>query len=486
MTERRRPDVPVIGFDEANRAWVTAERNAGDAAVVPPLDGTLLLDESTRRRHARDAGRYRTRMPGAVLRPGSAADVRTMVRFCRRFGIPVAARGLANTTHGQSLADGLLVDTRSLAGIHALGPDTARVGAGTTWRDLTRAAWERGRTPPALTGYLALSLGGTLSLGGIPPAYQAGSQLDSVRELEVVTGAGDLVRCSENRHRELFDAVLGGLGQYAIITEATVGLVPAPQRVRGHELAYDRLADLFTDLRTLIRRGEVSEVFADWWRPGEAGELHHLSVFTFYDADAPPDDVHVLRGLVAAPDRAEVTDDVFLPHVERIDVTVDELRQNVGWDALVKPWFTVWLPESQAERFVGETLAELTPRDVGIGGFVLMYVHRRSRLTRPSLRLPADDGHDWVYLFTLMTASPADAGPDDVEAMLRRNRRLYERARALGGTRYPIESIDFTPENWAAHYGERWPLLCELKRRYDPDGILTPGPGMFAPTGSDD
>lgn len=146
---------------------------------------------------------------------------------------------------------------------------------------------------------------------------------------------------------------------------------------------------------------------------------------------------------------------------------------SLDWDNLAKPWLTLWLPADSVEQYITELLAELTPKDVGTGGFVLLYAHRRSALTRPSLRLPDDDS-EWVYLFTLMTAS-ATADPD----LLDRNRRLFDRARALGGTRYPIESVAFTQADWEQHYGDRWPHLRELKRTFDPAGILTPGPGIF-------
>jgi len=84
-----------------------------------------------------------------------------------------------------------------------------------------------------------------------------------------------------------------------------------------------------------------------------------------------------------------------------------------------------------------------------------------------------------VHLLTLMTAGPPDPGPDFGAAMLRRNRRLLDRAVAAGGTRYPIGTVESTPADWRAHYGDRWPHLVALKRRYDPDGILTPGHGVF-------
>lgn len=38
--------------------------------------------------------------------------------------------------------------------------------------------------------------------------------------------------CSSQTNSELFHAVLGGLGQFGIITRARIALAPAPKRVR--------------------------------------------------------------------------------------------------------------------------------------------------------------------------------------------------------------------------------------------------------------
>ena len=32
-----------------------------------------------------------------------------------------------------------------------------------------------------------------------------------------------------------------------------------------------------------------------------------------------------------------------------------------------------------------------------------------------------------------------------------------------------------TAEKWAQHFGDRWPMIVEAKRRFDPDGIMAPG-----------
>lgn len=470
----------VQGLDLASGEWRFEPPERGEAfRRVPELDGVLYLDTASRWNVSRDAGHYLAWLPHAVLRPESVADVAAMVGFCRRHRVAVAARGLANTTHGQGAVLGLLIDMGGMTRVHPIESDLVRAEAGATWLDLTRAAVARGLIPPALTGYLALTLGGTLSLGGIPPALRGGAQVDSVRELEVVTGDGEVHRCSEHREPELFDAVLGGLGQFGIITEATIGLVSAKDTVRGHTFSYADAAAFFQDFRALAHRGDVTEIYGEWWRAGESGELHHLNAFTFYDRAVPPDDAALLDGLTAPMDAAEVSDTPFLAHVERIDDAVAELRVSIGWDLLAKPWFTVWLPETHVERYVTETVAELTPGDVGDGGFVLLYAQHRSGLRRPSLALPDADGGDWVYLFTIMTAMPAESEAGAVGAVLRRNRRLYERARAIGGRRYPVDSVDFDPADWHHHYGSRWPHLAALKRRLDPAAILTPGVNVF-------
>jgi FAD/FMN-containing dehydrogenase len=45
-----------------------------------------------------------------------------------------------------------------------------------------------------------------------------------------------------------------------------------------------------------------------------------------------------------------------------------------------------------------------------------------------------------------------------------------------GGKRYLSGYITFdTAEKWAQHYGDRWPRILAAKKKFDPDGIMTPG-----------
>ncbi len=110
----------VIGFDAATRSWVTAAGAAAgpDFEGLPPLDGTLHLDDATLTAYAEDFGQIVHERPLAVLRPGSVEDIARMVRFARRHGLRLVARGAGHTTFGQSqVSGGIVVDLSTLARI---------------------------------------------------------------------------------------------------------------------------------------------------------------------------------------------------------------------------------------------------------------------------------------------------------------------------------------------------------------------------------
>lgn len=446
--------------------------------LVPRLDGELRLDRATVAPFGRDLGNMVQRRPLAVLFPGSVRDIQKMIRFASMLGIDVAARGQGHATFGQAQArGGLIIHMASLNQIHSIGPSGARLDAGATWKELVTASVEHGLTPPGLTGYTNLSIAGTLSVGGVTPLLnRGGAQVDNVRELEVVTGTGDLVRCSPWRHRDLFEAALGGLGQCGIITQAVIDMVPAPSMSRTYLLNYSDNAIFFSDLRLLLNRGELEGAY-NLWVPNESGGFtYQLNAVKHFEPDAPPDDDHLLRGL--SFDSVSTVDATYLETMLRVDGQVDYLRSLGFFDDMRHPWFDVFLPDETIEQYVGSVLPALTPEDLGPFGFMLLLVLKRSELKRPFFRVPGNT--EWVYLFDILTSS-ATATPDPGydARMLARNRALFDQARALGGTRYAIGSLEFSKQDWRAHFGDSYPRFAQLKRRYDPRRILTPGPAIF-------
>lgn len=467
----------VLGYNPVARAWVTGGASA-HLRHVPHLDGELLMDPTSLAAAAKDVGNIISETPRAVLRPGSVRDIQKMVRFCRRYRISVAARGQGHTTYGQAQVDsGLVVDMGTLNTIHSIDDSSADVDAGATWRSLVETAVPMGLTAPVLTGYINLSIGGTLSVGGISTTHSRGAQVDNVRALQVVTGRGDVTWCSPRHHRGLFEAALGGLGQCGIITRAIVDLIPATS-VRLFLLPYTDNATFFADFRTLLDRGEFEDLSNIWTPNASGGFDYQLNAAKFFDPADPPDDAHLLRDLNYDAAGLQVSDPPYLEYALRVDALVDFLRSIGLFDDVIHPWFDVFLPDSEVEEYLSRVVPTLTPEDVGPTGLMLLFAQRTSKLTRPFLRIPKEDR--WSFLFDILTAAPAPGpNPDFTRRMLDRNRRLFEEARQVGGTRYPIGALEFSKQDWFFQYGLEYFRFAALKKHYDPQSILTPGAGIF-------
>jgi len=333
-------------------------------------------------------------------------------------------------------------------------------------------------TPPALTGYTDLTIGGVLSVGGVSPTNTEGGVVDNVRELEVVTGQGELVRCSMDCNRDLFEAVLAGLGQCGIMTRAIVDLVPVPSMSRTFLLNYTDNATFFRDFRTLLGRGDFDRLYNICTLTDTGVVVYQLNAIKHFDPARPPNNRLLLRGLSFDVATSTSSDSTYLEHATSVDHLIEFLISIGIFDTVIHPWFDVFLPDSKVESYLGEVLPSLTPADIGPTGFVLLFALKHSHLKRPLFRVPS--GGEYVWLFDILTSSAAP-GPDAefVTKMLTRNRRLFEKARALGGTRYPIGSLEFSHEDWRIQYGDAYDDFKRAKRRFDPDSILTPGPGIF-------
>ncbi|HZE31175.1 MAG TPA: FAD-binding protein [Actinoallomurus sp.] len=447
----------------------------GEAPHDPPrLDGRVRLDEPALAGAADDFGHLVRHRPLAVLEPGSVDDIAVMVRYCRAHRVPVAARGQGHATGGQAqVAGGLVVDMGTLRGID-VRDGHAVVQAGALWSDLLRAALPVGLTPPVLTDYLELSVGGTLAAGGLGGAgHRYGAQVDNVTELEVVTGTGERTVCSPARHADLFHAVLAGLGQCAIITRATVRLLPAPTSARRYQLFYPSLTALTADQRRVVReeRFDYAEGQVQAAPDGSGHWLYLLEAVAF--DGAPADDAGLLGDLSYTRGGEQVEDLPYFDFLNRLAAPVELLRSIGEW-ARPHPWLNVFLPGTGTDSFVASVIEDLTPADIGLSGVILLYPLPRRRLRAPLLRVPDEE---LVFLLTLLrTSSP---GATDPAVMVEANRALYQRVQASGGTQYPVGTIPMTHADWRRHFGPWWPCLAAAKRRYDPDGILAPGQGVF-------
>jgi cytokinin dehydrogenase len=458
-----------IWYDPAGGLWVTAP--IGGGLEVPDLDGRLSLDVPSREAASADWGGAVRSLPSAVLHAASVGDVVKMVRFCRSCGISIGARGEGHTMYGHSqVAAGVVIAMTSLNRIHSIDSDRACVEGGATWRELLTATVARGLTPPVLTDYLSLSVGGTLSVGGVNgTSYRYGTQGDNVLALDVVTGDGHVITCSPSQHRDLFEAVLGGLGQFGIIVGASISLIRAPSDARVFDPAYADLESLLADFRTLLADERFSYMEGLIRALPGGGFAYVLEAVSFYE-ESPPDDSTLLRGLSFIPGGVKVAENSYFDFCDRVTPREVEQRALGRWD-LPHPWVDMFVPDGEADAFIGGIVERLSFEE--IPDFpCLIYGYRKSRLTRPLPRTP--DAEMFFEFDVLRTTEPAR-----VSQAVAENRKVYDAGHSVGGRLYPIGAVPLSPEDWKRHLEPHYEDLTRAKARYDPGGILTPGPSMF-------
>ena len=115
-----------------------------------------------------DFGHLVHRTPREHDLPGSAGDAAEAILRAPPAGL--AARGRGHSMWGRSqVRDGIVAATERLAEVGEVRDGTITVGAGATWEAVLAATLPLGLAPPILTDYLRLSVGGTLTVGGVGP-----------------------------------------------------------------------------------------------------------------------------------------------------------------------------------------------------------------------------------------------------------------------------------------------------------------------------
>jgi FAD/FMN-containing dehydrogenase len=420
-------------------------------------------------------------IPSVLLEPKSADDVLGAVRFAREHRISLSTRGSGHSQSWLGINEGgVLLDMRSLGVIAEPDHDrlTVDVGGGALWGDIVRALYPHGLAPTVLTNNLDVTVGGTLSIAGIGVAsFRYGTQGDQVAELDVVTGTGELVTCSPEREPDLFWSVVAGLGQVGVITRARLKLRRVKPMTRTYYLLYDDVARFMDDTRRAMDAGVWDhleswaspnpqgtkpvngrrQVFARWFFP------FHLTVE--FDRGKEPNDGALLSGL--SPYEKVYVDD--LPTIDffaRLGPVFDLWKRGGTWEH-VHPWMETVLPWETAPDLLEAILPDLPP-SILVGGHVLLWPAKgttsRSRLfMRPS-------GENVMGFGILPAVPPRFWG--EAKPTLENASRLSV---AMGGKRYLSGYVDFTEEDWRAHFGDAWDFFRRAKRAYDPDGILNPG-----------
>ncbi|XP_073020627.1 cytokinin dehydrogenase 7-like isoform X1 [Primulina eburnea] len=490
------------------------------AGVLPlfkglELQGTVDFDTAAA---GKDFGGLQSSKPLAMIRPASVDDVARVIKLASRSPhLTVAAQGNRHSINGQAMAhQGLAIDMKTLEPRIQVDPSGSHVdvSGGALWEEvLKRCVADHGLAPRSWTDYLDLTVGGTLSNAGVSgQAFRYGPQTENVTELEVVTGNGDVFVCSPNQNSELFFSVLGGLGQFGIITRARILLHPSPDMVRWIRLVYSEFSDFTADAEFLVSGGANesfdylegftfvnSEDPVNGWPSAQLHPDH-----PFDRTHVPPSDGPVLYCLElafhysnhhrrSAVDKrvermagalrycrgsrveAEVSYVEFLLRVKRAE---EEAKANGIWDG-PHAWLNLFVSKANIAHFDAVVFKNILKH--GIGGPMLLYPLLRSKWdSRKSVVLPTEG--EIFYLVALLRFSfPYAKGLLSVDEMISQNQEIVEICKRKGfDFKLYLPYYGDNKEAWRQHFGNQWTRFQQRKAIFDPRAILAPGLKIFS------
>jgi len=422
-----------------------------EQGLVPGISRTSVDREA----RAYDFGRMTKRMPEAVARPKSVKEVSSIVRSAAKEEVPVTIRGGGHSQGGQSLTDhGLVLDTVWLNGVQPLGRGLVRAQGGSRWGKVLDALHGTGELPRVLTDTAEVTVGGTLSAGGLgTTSHRYGLQIGQVEQLEVVTGTGESVRCSRTQNADLFDAVRGGQGQFGIITEAWIRLRRAGQRIRQYQLRYRDFDRFESDFRQIVDEDRFDRLRAET-------RIHDNEIIMGADVeyDEELDEGKVLEGL--GYDKIVNTwDTTKVGHAGMYPKLAFSRRMYHPWRDWFLPWETLrtlldqswlspnWVPRAP-ESWVG------------------IYPIRTEAIDAPLLMHPKGER---MFSYSILAVLDEYEKANELKGRLQEiDRTLIE----LGGKAYQSGGVGYGPKEWEEHYGEKLEMGIRWQREFDPKHIF--------------
>ncbi|KAL5543645.1 hypothetical protein UlMin_007429 [Ulmus minor] len=465
---------------------------------------------------AKDFGNRYHFLPTAVLHPSSVFDIAITVKHIWEMGsaseLTIAARGHGHSLQGQSQTHrGVVINMESLKTpemkISAGNSPYVDVSGGELWINILHETLKHGLAPKSWTDYLHLTVGGTLSNAGISgQAFRHGPQISNVHQLEVVTGKGDIVNCSKEENGDLFHGVLGGLGQFGIITRARISLEAAPAMVKWIRVLYSDFSTFTRDQERLISAERTFDYIEGFviinrtgllnnWRSSfnpqdhaqasqfksDGKTLFCIELAKYFNPGKPEMVNQEVEGLLAQlsyiPSTLFLSEVTYVEFLDRVHVSEVKLRSKGLWE-VPHPWLNLLIPKSKIHHFAQEVFGNILTQTSN--GPVLIYPVNKSKWdNRTSVVIPEEG--DVFYLVAFLTSAvPSSTGTDGLEHILTQNKRILEFCdKANLGVKQYLPHYRNQRE-WRAHFGpRRWEVFAERKSTYDPLAILAPGQRIF-------
>ena len=247
---------------------LSARRAAVIAALAPLLPPHALLHqtEQTTPYECDGLTAYRQR-PLAVALPETEGEVAAVLKACHALGVPVVARGAGTGLSGGAMPHeaGVTLALAKFNRILSVDPlaRTARVQCGVRNLAISEAAATHGLYyAPDPSSQIACTIGGNIAenSGGVH-CLKYGLTLHNVLRVRGFTAEGEAVEFGSEAldapGLDLLALVIGSEGMLAVVTEATVKLVPKPRLARCLMASFDDVRRAGDAVAAIIAAGII-------------------------------------------------------------------------------------------------------------------------------------------------------------------------------------------------------------------------------------
>jgi glycolate oxidase len=461
MTRTRGTDDPRVA-----KLALALGRSLGESKVVDDPD--LLVELSKDESHAQPA------MPDLAVRATSSADVRAVLELAEKHEVPVVARGGGTGKSGGAIPvrGGVVLDMRKLNRIAEIDRENllAVVEPGVITQALQSAVEAEGLFyPPDPNSLETCTLGGNAAHNaGGPRAFKYGVTREYVLGARVALMGGGAIRTGKRTVKgvagyDVTALLVGSEGTLGVFTELTLRLLRNPPF----------LATLLVRMPDEIAAGRaVAKIVADGLVPRVVEYMDSIAVETLRASGAsgvPEDTGALLLIEVDGPDEIGVERDALrLAELAEGERAVEVLMARHGGER-EKLWAARRTLSDAIKKRARHKVAEdiAVPRASAprlLEG--LRAIAARRRVLVPSYGHAGDGNYHVNVLW--------DDDGLDVEPVLA---DIFSLTLSLGGTITGEHGVGLTKRAYLPLEldGGSLALQRELKRAFDPRGLLNPG-----------
>lgn len=421
----------------------------------------------------------------SMIKVNNIKDIQEGIKIAKEKGKPISIGGRRHSMGGQTFSkDAIFLDMLNFNNAtYNPKTNTVTAQAGATWQKIQEILARHGRSVKVMQSDNIFTVGG--SIGVNVHGWQVGSPpiVSTVLKMTVVTTDGRIQTISPSLNSELFNAVIGGYGMFAVIVDAELETVPN-SLVQFHalftnaknfhetfeknissnpkiELAYARLS---TDQDNLL-----DEVGLFWYETqktsAEENDISPEKLIAIKRSIFRLSEYHNLGKKLRW--QAEKTYTKMLAEKQTLLSRNDAMNTDIHilWPLYGKSKDVLheyFIPKKYVSQFIQKLKMHVIAHNINILNVTIREVKNDEMSSLPYAK---QDVYGLVCFFS------QGQTPEDEEKMKKFTQAVIGDALAVNGTFYLPYRLHYTPEQLLSAYPEikSW---INLKKKYDPNSML--------------